>query len=197
MATNQPKWQLVANLGDASPLDFGGLFVYVDQTGVYAPECVRLERITDDETRGPAERWQAHRFILEPCTYDAQTDTLSDNPFHPELAAWFAPNTTQRADRPQDGRGLEELAEFIGMTKPELIALFLSSDPCERAHAWQSVGDFHGFDNLDSYPETYTRKDLYRLYRRECFARSVRRTNRKQSRKVPSGETGPFAIRTI
>lgn len=197
MNTKQPVWQLVANLGDCDPLNHGGLFVYVDRTGVYAPECVKLERITSDEISGPAERWEAHRFTLEPCTYDSATDTLSDNPFHPELAAWFANNAARRIARPQDGEGLKDIASFIGMEKSELIELFTSDDPIKRAQAWIAVGDFHGFIELDNYPETYTRKDIYRLYRKECFARSVRRTHRKVSRSVPSGETGPFAIATI
>ena len=34
-AMSQPKWEYVANLGDTSPLEYGGLFLYRDTTGVY------------------------------------------------------------------------------------------------------------------------------------------------------------------
>ena len=47
---------------------------------------------------------------------------------------------------------------------------------------WEAIGAHHGFDNLDSYPETYSRADLYRLYRVECFASSVRRAVRNRGR---------------
>lgn len=38
MKSNQPVWKFVANPGDANPIDHGGLFVLVDETGVYPPE---------------------------------------------------------------------------------------------------------------------------------------------------------------
>ncbi len=196
MSTKQPCYVFVANLGDCDPLNHGGLFVYTDSTGVYDPCAVLLELRNPDREPSKRNPWTVRRFDLPACTYDEATDTLSANRFHPLHAEWFAHNTAERAARPQDGKGLEEIASFIGMEKEDLIALFLSSDPCERAHAWRAVGDFHGFDNLDEYPETYSRKDLYRLYRKECFPRSVRRTHSKRAR-VPSGEVGPFRVATI
>jgi hypothetical protein len=36
--TNQPVWKCIANLGDTTPLEYGGAFLLVDETGVYDPE---------------------------------------------------------------------------------------------------------------------------------------------------------------
>ncbi len=44
---DQPKWKLLANLGDANPIDYGGYFVYRDETGVYRDEAEKL--ISPDE----------------------------------------------------------------------------------------------------------------------------------------------------
>ena len=44
---DQPKWKLLANLGDANPIDYCGYFVYRDETGVYRDEAEKL--ISPDE----------------------------------------------------------------------------------------------------------------------------------------------------
>lgn len=147
---SQPIWKYIANLGDGTPLTYGGLFVYTDETGVYAPEMVRVEPPSDEmDLDSPKARWELRRAILEPCTYI--NGILSDNPFHPAHPVWFADD-------------IESLASFIGMESEELIALFLSSDPCERAHAWRAVGDYFGWDNLDSYPSQLTREEIEARY---------------------------------
>lgn len=175
--TRQPVWQLIANLGDATPILYGGFFVYVDTTGVYSPECVLLTPLDkNDCTNGDPVQWEARRFTCESCTFI--NGVLSDNPFHPDKPAWFA--TPYNPDRPQDGsKGkLESIAETFGTTPDELIALFVSSDATDRAQAWRMVGEYFGFDNLDSYPQMLTRKDVFNRYRAECFPRSVRRVSR-------------------
>jgi hypothetical protein len=40
METNQPSWKCICNLGDATPLEYGGAFLMIDETGVYDPELV-------------------------------------------------------------------------------------------------------------------------------------------------------------
>ena len=42
METKQPKWKLIAQLGDVNPIDYGGYFIYEDETGVYPPEGEKL-----------------------------------------------------------------------------------------------------------------------------------------------------------
>lgn len=149
---SQPVWKLVANLGDVNPLDHGGFFVYVDETGVYPPEAEVLEvneNGFDDEDDDKGE-WVVHRFILEPCTYI--NGILSDNKFHPECPAWFADD-------------IKSLATFVDMEVEELIRLFCSNAPLEQAVAWRAVGDYWGCYELDHYPLTFTsRSELKARY---------------------------------
>jgi hypothetical protein len=143
MTTKQPDWKFVANLGDAHPLTDGGLFVYTDETGVYAPECVKLNR-NDNGT------FEIRRFILENCTLTGESETsfgvLSANQFHPDKPVWFADK-------------LERVADSIGLCRGDFTCFFLSDNPCTRAIAWQAVGDYFGWDNLDECPLTLTREE--------------------------------------
>ncbi len=136
MQTKQPEWKLLANLGDKHPIDHGGYFIYTDETGVYPPEAEML--ISPDSDDGG--QWIAYRFILEPCT--CIDGILSDNKFHPDKPAWFA-------------KDLELVANCHGMALDELLLAFVSDDIRERAMAWQAIGEYHGYENLDSYPLTF------------------------------------------
>lgn len=138
--TAQPKWKLVAQMGDVNPMDYGGFFVYVDETGVYAPEAESLEL-------NEGGKYTAHRFTLEPCTYI--DGVLSDNPYHPKSAAWFADD-------------IEKIQACTGIDG--LVALFCSQDPIERATAWRAVAEYSGLENLDSYPLTLTKKECKKRY---------------------------------
>src|SRR5215475_15130359 len=89
METKQPKWRRVANLGDVNPVEYGGYFIDVDETGVYAPEATWLEAPDDEPEDAASESWTAYRFILEQCTQSID-GVLSDNQYHPEAPAWFA-----------------------------------------------------------------------------------------------------------
>lgn len=154
--TSQPDWKLIAQLGDVNYADYGGYFVYEDRTRVYPAEAEYLEVI---EGRKP--QWEIYRFILEPCTY--QGGVLSDNPFHPHLAAWFAqPEEKENAT----GR-LSDLSRFVGVSTEELIEQFCSEDPVQRAQAYRIVGEYHGWENLDSYSLTIsTRREVLNRYER-------------------------------
>jgi hypothetical protein len=136
MSTAQPNWKLLRNLGDASPVDHGGYFVYTDETGVYPPEAEVLVSPDDDE----GGEWMVYRFPLERCTYI--DGILSDNKFHPAKPAWFAT--------------LADVASSMDTTEDELIEQFTSDDPLKLAEAYRAVGDHHGFENFDSYPLTFT-----------------------------------------
>lgn len=158
---SQPQWKLLDNLGDAHPIDYGGYFVYVDETGVYPPEGELLEVIDDDATG--ETRWEVRRFILEPCTF--HNGILSDNKYHPDHAAWFAKPEEERANRPQDNTYLSDVAKCFDVGLDELRGMFCSENPLERAQAYRMVGEFHGFDNLDEYPRTFTdRKEIVARY---------------------------------
>lgn len=153
---SQPKWRYVANLGDASPLDYGGLFVYEDETGVYAPECERLERDSDDDSG-----FTVHRWSLDKCTFI--NGVLSDNKFHPDKPAWFAKPESEKVNRPQDTTYLSNVEEYVG-SETDLTQDFCSDDILVRARAYESVGSYHGFVNLDSYPLKLTAVEANQRY---------------------------------
>jgi hypothetical protein len=142
--TNQPVWKRVAQLGDQHPREHGGYWVFVDTTSVYAPEGEFLE-VPDDET-SPRK---AYRFSLELCTF--QDGVLSDNKFHPDHPAWFA-------------KYIESIARNSGMKELDLINLFCSKDPIERAEAYRAIiGNFGPFE-LDQYPLTLTADEVEDRY---------------------------------
>lgn len=151
MTTTQPTWRISANLGDANPLDYGGYFVMVDETGQYDPEA---ELLVPDDDDGEEKRWTVYRFVLEPCTF---TDgVLSDNAYHPESPAWFADS-------------LDRIASSVGMEHHSLTKILCSDDPIDRAQAYRAVGDYHGWENFDSDPLTFSgkagRKELAARYK--------------------------------
>jgi len=145
---SQPKWKMIANLGDVNPVDHGGLFVYVDETGVYPPEMERLTPNSDDDADG----WQIRRVKLDKCSWNVETGILSDNPYHPDHAAWFAQPEAKRKERPQDTTYLQDVCDSMDCDGDELVADFCSDDPVRRALAYRAVLDYHGWENGDSYP---------------------------------------------
>ena len=68
-------------------------------------------------------------------------------------------------ERPQDGKGLTDIASFTGMDEDELVAQFCSEDALQRAMAYRAVGDYHGFKNLDDYPLTMKRGEVKKRYK--------------------------------
>jgi hypothetical protein len=145
--TQQPIWKLVAQLGDVNPVDYGGCFVYTDETGVYAPEMEILESPDDDDA---PEGWTVYRVMLEPCTY--QDGVLSDNKYHPTYPVWFADK-------------IADVARSCGIDELNLLAQFTSPDAIERAWAYRAVGEYFGFYEFDQYPLTFhDRADVDRRY---------------------------------
>ena len=141
MKTQQPVWKFLANLGDANPIEHGGFAVFVDETGVYAPECELLE--TPEETG--RRDWSVRRITCERCTFI--NGVLSNNKFHPAKPAWFADK-------------LGAMASFYGIEVSALVALFVSPDPLSNAEAWRMIGEYFGWDELDSYPVYFNREDI-------------------------------------
>lgn len=172
---SQPKWKLAGTVGDVNPVDYGGGFIFVDETGVYPPE---LELIEVDESAFSDEpddepefdedgelindfdeleqansdkgKWTVYRFSLERCTY--QNGILSDNKFHPDHAAWFAKPEAEKANRPQDTTYLSNVAGCNDVKVEQLIEWFCSEDVQERARAYMEIGSYHGYDSLDHDP---------------------------------------------
>ena len=114
----QPKWKFLKNLGDASPLEYGGYLVYGDETGQYAEEA---EYWAEPETEGG--RVTVYRFALDRCTDVG--GVLSDNAFHPECPAWFA-------------NAIAASAGSAGVAENVVRAMLCSADPLERASAYRT-----------------------------------------------------------
>jgi len=152
MTTQQPEWVLTANLGDRHPIDYGGLFIFEDATGVYPPEVERLE-VIDEDSDNPT--WEIRRFILEPLKLERDGENVYlvakrwdpswPNPL-PDYDEWFHDD-------------LEAVAASIDHTLDEMREAFVSDDLRVRTLAWLAIGEYHGFDNLDSYPLTFTNRE--------------------------------------
>lgn len=141
---NQPKWKLVAQLGDRDFTDYGGYFIYEDTTGVYPSEAEKLFAPHND-----ASKWEVRRFILRPCTF--QNGILSDNKFHPDHPAWFADK-------------IGACANYVGIPLAELIDMLVNGNTVNRALGWQAIGDYFGYENLDSYPLYFSRAEVEKRY---------------------------------
>ncbi len=157
--STKPTWKLVANLGDVHPVDYGGYFVYVETTGVYPPVAELVEPSSDDDEDGPLT---VYRFTLDRCTFIG--GILSDNKFHPAHPAWFASPESRMAERPQDTSYLSRLATTMGCSIEDIAELLCSDDPIDLAQGYRMIGEYHGFDNLDSYPLTLTRDEAIARY---------------------------------
>lgn len=160
MSTKQPTWKLLRNIGGVDPIGAmdAGHLVYEDTTGVYGHESEVVVPIDDDGR----EEWIVYRFGLDKCTYE--NGVLSDNQFHKDHAAWFAKPESERANRPQDTTYLSGVAECTGISVEELIEAFCSDDPIARAFAYEQIGHYHGFENLDNYPLRLTREEAEKRY---------------------------------
>jgi hypothetical protein len=169
---SQPIWKYIANLGDANPIEHGGYFIYEDETGVYCPEGELLIHFDEHENDSGEETFHIYRFSLDKCVADVMYPyTLSANKYHPELSAWFAGTEEQRKERPQDTCYFKDMAASAGIDEDELRHMFCSWNTIQRALAWQIVGNHHGFENLDSYPLTLTRKEVEGRYADELKAK--------------------------
>ncbi len=129
---SQPVWKYIANLGDASPVEHDGAFLYVDETGVYDPELEFLVRQCDDT-------WKVYRIPLESHTYI--DGVLSDNRFHPGLSAWY-------------GNKISDVAESCGMRASALRVMLCSGEPMKRAEGYQMLTGYFGYQEFDQYPQT-------------------------------------------
>lgn len=147
---SQPEWKFIANLGDVNPLAYGGLFVYIDETGVYPPE---MERIEEDEDYDPDPEdeeedasqdsddeprfYIVHRVVLDKC-----------EPNHKE---WFSDS-------------LDSVCASMDYDRAELDADLCSDDPIRLANAYRAILDHHGWENMDQYPDRITHAEALERY---------------------------------
>ncbi len=157
--TNQPEWEFVANLGDATPLEHGGYFVFKDQTGVYGFEAERVEL---DEEAGTLEVHRVCLDQLKEVRVDNQlflvTIRYAETWPHPLLSyeEWFVDS-------------LKDVASTMGTTEEELRRMFCSEDGLERAEAYRCVYDHHGWANGDEYPLQLTYVEALQRYQEDAL----------------------------
>ncbi len=156
MSTQQPKWKFIANLGDANPLDYGGYFIYKDTTGVY-PEEGELLQVDNEDARDEKLKYTVYRFGLDRLK-------MVDGYLVPIQYEKSWPNPLKNYDE-WFHRDLAAVAQSIGSTKVTLEEAFCSPDPLLRAEAYLAVGQYHGMDNLDSYPLKLNAKEAKARYR--------------------------------
>lgn len=154
---NQPEWKCIAQLGDSTPLEYGGAWILVDATGVYSPEM----EIYDPETGS------ASRLILDQCTY--VNGILGDNKFHPAHAAWFASPESEKDNRPQDTTYLSMVCDTVGCDFDDLVSRLCSPDPIARASGYLDLVSYHGEYEFDQYPAYYTPREAKKRYSRAMY----------------------------
>ena len=147
--TTQPDWELLANIGDCNPIDHGGAFIFRDKRGNYPPEMEVLLEDGENEYGEPTH-WTVHRFILDKCIW--QDGVLSDNPYHPECAVWFA-------------NDLDRVSRFADFPGDSLRRYLCSDDLIERAQAYRVLYQYYGLHEFDSYPLAFTdREEVEKRY---------------------------------
>ena len=157
METKQPVWKKIGTVGDVNPLDYDGGFIYEDETGVYPAELEYIARTVNGS-------WLVYRWSLDRCeavTVGEKTllvpfgfPTRADLP-HPitDYDEWF-------------NSDLESAASSADRTVENLRAAFCHEDAQLRAWAYLDLAQYHGFENFDSYPVTFTsRKKLEARYK--------------------------------
>jgi hypothetical protein len=174
---SQPKWKIIANLGDIDPLDEGGYFIFVDKTGVYTPEGRVLEvtdicrkfvclsngyqlDVDDDEYIYSDKNkklkvheeiiYEEYTVMLEKCTFI--NGILSDNKYHTDMEAWFADK-------------ISEVAKCVDKETSKLIDELCSDDIIIRAQAYRDLYLHFGLINFDESPYEFTRKEAKKRYK--------------------------------
>jgi hypothetical protein len=161
--SQQPDWEFVANIGDATPFLHGGLFLYRDKTGVYGFEMEYLEPPPDEvDIDSKKARWRVWRVLLDKCTHI--DGIVSDNKFHPEHPAWFAKPESERESRPQDTTYLKDIVTFNGAEIGEFISMLCSDDIHQRGQAYRMIADYHGWENFDEDPLRLTKAEVEARY---------------------------------
>jgi hypothetical protein len=158
---SQPQWKLVANLGDVTYLNYGGFFVYVDETGVYPAEAEVLVVDNEHEIDDESLTYTVYRFALTKCTL--VNGVLSDNPYHPDMSAWFANDETEKESRIMS-TCLSSVSRCLNRTVEHFALDFCSDDIIVRAIAYREVAEYHGYDEFDQYPLKLTRAEAESRY---------------------------------
>lgn len=140
--TNQPKWKQVGTVGDICFVQHDGGPVFIDETGVYPPELEYVQNMPHEDGNEDA---YVYRIVLDPLKLSpkgklipARYDESWPYPVE-DYTEWFDDN-------------VNSVAEFVGVSREEFIQAITSDDPMTRAHAYEALAQYHGWENFDSYP---------------------------------------------
>lgn len=136
----------IANIGDVNFLEYGGRLVYFDDKEHEEPWMEVIEGPFHHEDE---RRWIVYRFDLERLKLvehdgdqylvPASWEPTQRVPYPVIYSAWF-------------GKDLPQIASCMGTSVQELCDNFCSKNIVSRAWAWCAIGDYYGFEELDSYP---------------------------------------------
>ena len=145
--SQQPVWKFIVNLGNANPIENGGYFIFEDDTDVYSPEAELFVAKTGMIYRFLLDRHELHDGLI-PYGFSKRKDL----PYPLErYAEWF-------------NDSLRDIANFTGFDLDYLISLFTNENVIDRALAYRSVGEYHGFENLDSSPKDILNAAFHERY---------------------------------
>lgn len=154
--TNQPDWTLVC------ATDYSAL--YTDSTGVYSPEFAIAQEFTSEHG---TTRWSVYRF---PC--DRLVKIEHDDTEGGETRVYYVTETIARgysagtlphpisSYREWFLQDLARVASLVGSTREDMLSDLCSDDPQRVASAYESIGGYHGFDNLDGYPSEWNEDEM-------------------------------------
>lgn len=138
----QPVWQLIANLGDNSPFDYGGYFVYKDETGVYPEEA---EFLVVDNEDDEDSTYTIYRILL---------DVAPDE--------WFLEDLESIADHV--GSTKEELVKALSSRDP--LDRAYAYKAVAEYHGWDEFDSYPLTGVTRQEVEARYSEDLERLRRR-------------------------------
>jgi hypothetical protein len=133
--------KIVANLGDVDFVGEGGTLVFAnDEAEHYSPE-------EGAAWRYPLERFKTYGSFLVPEGYDE---------------TWPHPAQTYR---PWFEGSIRDMSESFDVPEDELIAMLTDESPVERAIAYDIIGGYHGFGNLDTDPLELSPREAKKRYK--------------------------------
>lgn len=150
---------IIANLGDANFIQYGGRLVFSDDSDTQRDPWMEVieEPPEDDEEE---EIWTIYRFDLE-------RFQIVEDGNHLYLVSKNWDKSWPHALSSYDEwfhRDLKSVAESMSIKLQELRSGFCSEDPLKRAMAWCTIGDYYGFHELDSYPLKLSKQEILKRY---------------------------------
>lgn len=159
----------IKNLGDAEPLSYGGYFIYEDAPNPHARKIK-----TQDWSPKGRENVTYSAKLLVPVddapylVYRFGLDRLKlvDGYLVPINYEPSWPHPLERYDE-WFADSIPKMAESVSLSADELREMFTSEDPLELARAYEILGGYHGFENLDSDPLSLTHEQVEKQFKEE------------------------------